>query len=84
MKRGLTKIQDHPRRPAVPLMNEIPYAKIPENAPAMEAAPKNMPTRNCSMARGYQRVRLVAHDKWAKTGKDEQSDKDLLVDYAWE
>lgn len=28
-----TNIQDHPSRPSVPLMKEMPYAKIPENAP---------------------------------------------------
>jgi hypothetical protein len=40
-----TKIQDHPNFPPMPLMKEIPYAKSPENAPEMEAAPKNSPMR---------------------------------------
>ena len=42
----LTKIHDQPNRPAVPLMNEIANASNPEKAPARDAAPKKMPTRN--------------------------------------
>jgi hypothetical protein len=41
-----TNIQLHPSKPAVPLMNPIPYAIKPENAPARDAAPKKRPMRN--------------------------------------
>ena len=39
-------------------MNDIPYAKRPENAPDTEAAPKNSATRYWSLWRGYHRVKL--------------------------
>jgi hypothetical protein len=65
-----TKIQDQPSKPRVPPIKLIPYAKRPENAPAIEAAPKKMPMRYCNLYRGYQKVRLVAIWLTLDLGKD--------------
>ena len=55
----MMKIHDQPSMPAVPDMNEIPNASSPENAPASVAPPKKIPTRYCSMCRGYHSDRLL-------------------------
>ena len=54
----LTKIHDHPLKPLIPSIYAIPYANRPENAPAMEAAPKKDAMRVWYMYRGYHRERL--------------------------
>ena len=66
--------------PAVPDMNEMPNASRPEKAPASVAPPKNIPTRYCSMWRGYHSERLRARQHFKVRDDDVRRGVHLLVD----